>query len=522
MSLRINHNVSALNSWRNLTNTDTQMAKTLEKLSSGYKLNRASDNPAGLVISEQMRAQIGSMEQATGNSEAAISMIQTAEGALNEVSRILVGIRQLSVHAANEGVNDDKMLEADQAEIENALGTIDRIARQAQFGTRFLLDGSNGTSGTTIGKGIKFISSGVNATSSPADGYKLDITQIATRAKMEGARPMTEKEMLEGGIKFVISEGGRSVEYLTRPGENMESLRNQLHLLLKQGGIGVGVDLTSDDRLALIHKEYGSDPIFNVSVSSPGLLAEKADEVQEAQRGVDVAGTIGGELSHGSGQFLTAARGTKADGTVLQFTGEMAFPQSMEPLLDEDGNPLPEPPPKTEGPFTADQPEIEIREPRPEGLIEGYVQLNNNSLQFQVGPNQGQVSSISLPNTRTTELSKGVDSNSNFQNLAEIDVRTAQGAQDSIIMVDSAIDLIAATRGDLGAFQKNTLESNLNNLRYATENLVAAESIIRDTDMAKEMSEFTKNQILMTAGTAMLSQANQSPKSVLSLLNGGS
>lgn len=314
---------------------------------------------------------------------------------------------------------------------------------------------------------------------------------------------------------MVISEGGRSVEYMTRPGENMESLRNQLSILTRQGGLGVEVDLNDFGNLQLIHKEYGSDPIFNVSVSAAGLLSEEADQVEEAVRGVDVAGTIGGELAHGSGQFITAARGTKADGTVLQFNGDLADPSNRElPVVDDSGRPLSEE-------ARAQIIDQRLANANPDDYLEGFVQLNNNSLMFQVGPNQGQVSAISLPNTRTTELSKGVDTSSSFQNLSEIDVRTAQGAQDSIVMVDSAIDLIAATRGDLGAFQKNTLESNLNNLRYATENLVAAESIIRDTDMAKEMSEFTKNQILMTAGTAMLSQANQSPKAVLSLLNGG-
>ena len=118
MGLRINHNVAAINSWRNLKATDDAMSSTLEKLSSGYKINRAADGPANLVISEQMRAQVQSMEQAVSNSELAIAMVQTSEASLNEVNNILVGMRQLALHAANEGANDDKMLAADQAEIE--------------------------------------------------------------------------------------------------------------------------------------------------------------------------------------------------------------------------------------------------------------------------------------------------------------------------------------------------------------------------------------------------------------------
>src|SRR3989339_465304 len=157
MSLKINHNVAAINSWRNLQKTDEAMNKTLERLSSGSKLNRAADGPASLVIAEQMKAQVSSMEQATQNSELAVSLVQTAEGSLNEVNNILVSMRQLALHASNEGGNDDKMLAADQAEMINALKTIDGISSQAQFGTRMLLDGSNGIGGVAVGEGMRFV-----------------------------------------------------------------------------------------------------------------------------------------------------------------------------------------------------------------------------------------------------------------------------------------------------------------------------------------------------------------------------
>ena len=123
MSLRINHNTSAINSHRNLQANQANMAKTLERLSSGYRINRASEGPASLVISEQMRAQIAGMNQAIDNSETAISMIQTTEANMAEVNNLLVGIRQLAIHAANEGFNDFNQLLADQSEIDNALAT---------------------------------------------------------------------------------------------------------------------------------------------------------------------------------------------------------------------------------------------------------------------------------------------------------------------------------------------------------------------------------------------------------------
>ena len=128
MSLRINHNTSALNSHRNLEANQAKMAKTLEKLSSGLTINRASEGPARLVISEQMRAQISGLKQAIDNSETAVSLIQTTEANMSEINNLLVSMRQLAIHASNEGVNDQVMLEADQNEIENSLETINRIA----------------------------------------------------------------------------------------------------------------------------------------------------------------------------------------------------------------------------------------------------------------------------------------------------------------------------------------------------------------------------------------------------------
>jgi len=142
MALRINHNISSLDAWRNLTNTTRKMGVTMEKLSSGYRVNRAADDPAGLVISEQFRAQIAGLNRAVQNSEGSINMIQTAEGALNEINNLLVSMRELAIHAANEGFNDTNQLAADQAEITNAISTITRISSNTQFGTKKLLDGS--------------------------------------------------------------------------------------------------------------------------------------------------------------------------------------------------------------------------------------------------------------------------------------------------------------------------------------------------------------------------------------------
>ena len=153
MSLRINNNIASLNGHRNLLNNNMAVQSSLEKLSSGLRINKAADDSAGLVISEQMRAQITGLNQAIDNSETAVSMVQTAEGALDEINSLLNKARELTLHAANEGANDINQLQADQAELDNVIASIDRIADFTQFGTKKLLDGSlNGAS--DLGTGI--------------------------------------------------------------------------------------------------------------------------------------------------------------------------------------------------------------------------------------------------------------------------------------------------------------------------------------------------------------------------------
>ncbi|MBI4082969.1 MAG: hypothetical protein HY423_10200, partial [Candidatus Lambdaproteobacteria bacterium] len=150
--------------------------------------------------------------------------------------------------------------------------------------------------------------------------------------------------------------------------------------------------------------------------------------------------------------------------------------------------------------------------------VEGFVHVTQNSLAFQVGPTRGQQVKISLVDAKTDRLATNVANKSGFHALREVDVTTPQGAQDALALVDNAITEIAQVRANLGAFQKNTLQSNTNSLRIAEENLTSAESSLRDADMAEEMSKFTRNQIMLASGIAMLAQANQTPQTVMTLL----
>jgi len=583
MALRVNSNIAALNALRHLQHTEQELGKNLERLSSGRKLNHAADGPASLVISEQMKTQISGLGQAIRNSESSISMIQTTEGALNEVSNILINLRQLAVHAANEGTNDEKMLQADQNEVDNLLSTLKNISRNTQFGTRTLLDGSNSATGVVIGNGLEFVLASDEAKSTHSSGYKVDITQVATRSMMVAAHRLSLEDVSpsdpNNAISFVINEGGRAISvdlknnndlrekiesltasakrngtpearvraergiqqliayemqkmaddanmdldiFVYRPADNLgpflqnfDTLNDALTEMSRTPGEINNFINGLDEVIVLRHRQFGSDPGFTVSSTLENYFGEniKSNEAVFSVPGRDVEGNIGGSpgingggAAMGRGQFLTGAPGAEGEGVTIKY-GETTDDVIYE-IFNRSEN-------KAAGLFR--------RENNNETLVgddvDGFVHVSQNSLVFQIGPNEGQLRRISVDSINPEELAKGIENNSNFQNLAEIDVLDAEAAQDTLLLVDQAIDDVSRMRGNLGSFQRNALEANLHSLRVSKENLTASESMLADTDMAQEMSSLVKNQILLSSGTAMLAQANQVPQSVLQLLN---
>ena len=487
MSLRINHNISAINSHRNLIQNTKTQAKNLERLSSGLKINRGADAPAGLIISERLRSQVSGLKQAIDNSEAGISLMQTAEGALEEVNRALINIRQLTVASANEATNDEFMLDANQEEIENTLQLIDRISKISNFGKKAILDGSMGANGITTGDHLEFIEATTETKTSPVGGYDILIKEAATRSIFEGTVGLS-KAIIDQEEQLTLVEGGKTLNFVTTAGDTVETTMNKLEKALKASGLnleilrepGMATDPNQQQLLVLRHKEFGSEALFQVASNTPGLLSSEGDVPVYVQNGIDVAGTIGGEFAHGKGQVLTGSEPTKVSGVQVKYTGEQA----------------------------------------PDGEFAGTVTIAQNSSVFQIGANYDQSTAFSLRNTGTKRLGNGIVNDSGFKSLHQIDVTDTQKALDSMKLVDKAIEEVSSFRGDMGAFQKNNLESNLNYLRNAHENLTNAESVIRDADMAEEMTNYTRNQIMVQSNTAMLAQANQTPNAVLSLLQG--
>ena len=472
MSLVIANNIASLNAQHSLHRNTMGLNRSLERLSTGLKVNRGADNPAALVISEKQRAQIAGLRKAIENTEKAISLVQTAEGALNEINTLLVKIRSLALDSANTGVNDDDALAANQAEIDNSIKTIDRIANNTQFGIKQLLDESAGVSGNADTSDIVFHK---GSGETVAGIYDVEVTSPGRRASVVAGTEQTAglaqaEEIAINDITISLSAGLEPDEVINRINEFTSQT-------------GVIADSGTDGKLRLYTRSFGTKSSIKVASNrdaagdSTGLGTSTLTAT-----GQNVTGTIDGHQFSGNGDKATSQSGL-ANGVILTLAPDAAndVTQTVE------------------------------------GSV-GRITIVDRSLQFQVGPNQNQASTISLASVRTNSLGLGVEGNE-FGSLREIQATSKRTANATIAIVDAAIDDITALRGTLGAFQKNTLQSTSNNLRATLENTVNAESVIRDTDFAEEVASFTKQQVLVQAGTSVLSNANQASQLVLSLLN---
>jgi flagellin len=469
MALSIANNIASLNARNNLNRASNALQTSVERLSSGLKVNRGADGPAALVISEKQRAQIAGLKQAIDNSNKAVSLVQTAEGALSEINDLLVKIRSLALDSANSGVNDADAMAANQAEISNALDTINRIASNTQFGTKKLLDGSAGISGTTSSANVTFLK---GASTTNAGAYAVAVTTAGERAKLVAGTAQTAALAADETLTI----NGVSIEL--NAGMNQGQVVSKINEYTSQTGVVADV---SAGALALHTVAFGSEATLSV-VSNVAAAANSTGfgTTISNDAGVDIVGTIDGVSFSGKGNILTATSGV-AKGLMLQFATSGADPTAT---------------------VTGAQ---------------GNVTVVNNSLTFQIGPNQNQTTRVTIDRVDSSSLGLGVAGNQ-FANLAAIDVSSASKAQDAIGVIDKAINDVTNLRGDLGAFQQNTLTSTTNNLQTTLENTTNAESVIRDTDFAAEIANFTKNQVLVQAGISILQNANQTPQMILSLL----
>ncbi|MDD5456768.1 MAG: flagellin [Candidatus Margulisbacteria bacterium] len=478
MGLQINHNVAALNAWRNLGVSNSFLTKSLEKLSSGYRINRGADDPAGLLISEQLRAQISGLDQAVKNSSDAISMVQTAEGALTEMNNMLNSIRTLAVHAANTGANDTNSIAADQTAVDKAIDSMQRIATTTKYAGKNLLDGSAGTSidkKTAQASKMGAIVVGQVGASGTVD---INITTVALQATYA----TTAIAACANGTLAVWVESGGVARTIgtyavgSTVGSNGAAIASLINADSANTGIYASGNGTTD--LNIWACGFGDSYKLRVVISSNVINA--AADVNTSNLGTDVAGSFGGDIVTGSGLVLYGSSASSWSGTSVTLASNHS-------------------------------------------TITGALSIVTGALKFSLTDNAAStdVVSYSIGDMRSTKIGV-VAALGNANGLDDVKAGAgfalATNASSAVAIIDDAINDVSTQRANLGAFQKYTLETTINNLGVTKENLTASESRVRDVDMAQEMMEFTKNQILVQAGTAMLAQANQLPQSVLQLL----
>ena len=472
MPLGMKNNIASINAINHLAKAQNELSDSLKRLSSGQRVNSGADDPSGLILSENLRAQVASAQQALQNSEFSLSLVQTAEGALVEVNNLLIEMRQLATTAANEGATDYNALLTLQFQIHKAIEGIDRVSRFTSFGNKTLLDGSHGTKGSG-NEEVVFIKASSKTLASPVSGYDVDITEFPLRATLTADLDDDDAS----GLQITLEEEDGAIIRVSNPdGATAVGFAKRLQKAVLDSNMNLNIHFDADDEeLTIEHREYGLTKGFTVTGTKDDVIVDNAYE-PELLLGRDIEGTINDEPADGDGLILTG-----------EYNNEKTSGLSVAFLGDGTGN-------------------------------AGSVTVAQNSLKFQAGVSADEKIVIALNSTHSTVLGRGVDNTSGFENLSQISLKSTQEAIDAIRLVDEALDQLLSMRSQLGSVQKYTLETNISVLRNTVENLTAAESNIRDTDMALELVNFTKNQIITEAAAAAVAQSNQTATRVLRLL----
>jgi len=624
--MRINHNIPALNAHRQLNQTNRNLGGVLERLSSGKRINKAADDAAGMAISEKMKAQVRGLRKASQNTLDGISLIQTAEGAMNEVHSMLQRMRELAVQSANgSSTNDDR--KAIQDEVNQLTSEVNRIANGTEFNTRNILRGNEAPNSNTT---VHRMSTGAPAVVNGGEAFVDDLavaelgnlTSDTLNITIDGQERTVRMDKFDGIEEGPVSVGGKNFQVQGRPntdgtviiqwsgtswqvdgtdvvngstttidgvdytapiedGTNSDPVTIDLRAATSDEPAKIEVDgelisppnATKDSLLEAINNAIGDlgQAIWNdsnqIELKSSSIGGESviqisgtaANKIFGGSSDIEERGVSERDTSNATGSFyfsdvpqagstLTIGREKVEfyDSSVSPYTGSNrpidTAGKSVEDIVVELSNLE----------FQGIQ-SIEVDGSVPQRLLltaseSGFagqsVFLEGTPEEFvtnlQIGPNQGQGFRLSIGNIRANEL--GISSNSPqgnpgvtgaaYRSITEVtdglsegtieyalDVSTEETATAAITVYDNTIVKVAELRGGLGAIQ-NRLEYTAANLDNTTENLTAALSRIEDADMALEMSEYTKLNILNQAGTAMLAQANQMPQSVLQLLGG--
>ena len=478
---RINTNVPAIVAQRTLQQNQRDLQISLQRLSSGLRINRGADDPAGLINSESLRADIAGTQKAVSNSQRAISIIATSEGALNEVASLLIDIQGLIVEIANNAAMSEDEKRANQLQIDSAVDSITRIADTTSFAGRKLLNGS-----------LSYITSGVHA--SAVAGVNVFGTQfgslpyipvevaVTTSARVAELQYRTSQIANEVTLKVEGSMGTATLTFDT--GVRVQQVLQAVNLDSQATGVEAYYLNSANPNSGIAFRSigYGSGEFVKVEpINQQGTftVVDVDGNAKNRVAGRDASGTINGASVTGRGLDLVL------NSRSLNLT--LTLNENM-------------------------------------GVGSTSFAITGGGALFQLGPevNPGQQVNIGIQSVAAAYLgdnSVGFLSQIKSGNAYEV-ARSGDNAHQASLIVREATRQVAVLRGRLGAFERNTLQTNINSLSITIENLTASESSIRDTDFAAETSRLTRAQILVNAGTSVLSIANTTPQTALSLLRG--
>lgn len=481
--MKINHNMSAMIANKRLLQSENCLSQSVERLSTGLRINRAADDAAGMAISSKMKTQIRGLAQASRNASDGVSVLDTADGALSEVHNMLQRMRELSVQAAN-GTNTPDDLKAIQLEIASLRDEIDRISKDTEFNTKNLLDGTLDQRIYPDSRGIQRvnISDSVNP-----DVYTVEITADAEQATIEGGQPRTATDTVPAGATGKISINGAQVEI--REGENFQAVYEKLRDTAELGGAKLLVVADITDRtgepenagyvpgniadggnLVFVSEDYGNHTEMSIKCDNPDLAAFLGIATDNSSVGKDVEIAIAA-TDEGFGTQATIL----TEGNFVTVSGRSGFEMKFEVV-----------------PGTTGTVNIEVADLGP--------------MTLQIGANENQTMDVRIPEVSSETLY-----------IDRINVCTVTGADRAITSFDGAIQKVSEVRSSIGAYQ-NRLDYAVASLDGTEENMTQALSRIEDVDMAEEMTEYTKDNILTQAATSVLAQANDLPQQVLQLL----
>lgn len=477
---RINTNIAALTAQKHLSRATSDMDTTLQRLSSGLRINRGADDPAGLIASETLRSEMASISQAIDNTQRASNVIATAEGALAEVASLLINIKELTVEAANTGALSTEEIEANQLQVNSAIASITRIANATTFAGLHLLNGN-----------LDYVTSGV--ATSAFKNLNIYSAQLGTQSYLS-VKVSGILSAQRGHLQYQTSQVNSSVTLEVASGRGVEVFNfvSSFHVSNMVSAINAVTDATgvcatfingANHASGIVFRslDYGSDAFVSVRLlpSSSGTFTvydTDAATVKQRDAGRDVQVTVNGASTVGTGQ------------EVIMNSSSLGLNMKLDSAFGAGDT--------------------------------STFYITGGGAMFQLGPhiNTSEQTSLGINSVIASRL--GTTDVGFLNEIATGGSYSLVGGQTSSAakIIEEAIGQVSILRGRLGSFERNTLDTNMNSLRITLENVTASESAIRDADFAVETSELTRSQILVSAGTSVLALANQTPQSVLALL----